>query len=214
MTDADLKKLERTTFRAAADTGLWDLLLASYLATFAIVLLLSGRLGDFWSSAILVPVCAGVYLIIRIIHTRVVLPRVGIIEVGSRRRTHLRRLSSIMLVVNLVAFALGIFAATRSAAGQDFPVPLVLSLTLLVGFSLAAFLLGIPRLFVYGVLVAGAPLVGEELFQRGYASHHGWPITFGVAAAIIFVSGLVRFWRILPRRMAGAEALPQEGSDE
>lgn len=214
MTDEDLKKTERATFRAAADTGLWDVLLASVFATFAFMPLLSDFLGDFWSASTLAPVCAVVYLIIRIIHTRVVVPRVGIIEVGAPRRTRLRRLSLIMLVVNLVAMALGIFAARRSGAGQEFPVHLLLSLTLLVGFSLAAFLLEIPRIFFYGVLVFGAPIVGEELFQRGYASHHGWPITFGVTAAIIFVSGLVRFWQVLPRRMHGAEALPQEGSDE
>jgi hypothetical protein len=117
-------------------------------------------------------------------------------------------------VVNLVALALGIFAARRSGAGQGFPAHLLLALTLLVGFSLGAFLLGIPRIFLYGVLVVGAPVVGEELFQRGYASHHGWPITFGVAAAIIFVGGMIRLWRILPRRMDGADALQPEGSDE
>jgi hypothetical protein len=215
VTDDDLKRVERSTFRAAADTGLWDTLLASVFAFLAIGPLLSGRLGDFWSSAVFVPVWAGVYLIIRIVHTRVVVPRVGIIEVGPRRRARLHRFVWIMVAVNVVAFALGIFAATRSTLGQDsetqFVYPLALALTLLSGFSLAAYFLEIPRLFFYGVLVAGAPLVGEGLFQRGYASHHGFPVAFGAAAAIIFVSGLVRFWRVLPRRMAGSEELPQGG---
>jgi hypothetical protein len=214
MTDDDLKKMERSTFRAAADTGLWDVLLASVFAVMAIAPLLSGRLGDFWASAVFWPVLAGVYLIIRIVHTRVVVPRVGVIEVGARRRARLYRFVLIMVVVNVVLLALGIYAFTRSTAGQGALVQLGLSVPLLLGFSLAAFFVGIPRLFFYGVLVGGASFVGEELFQRGYASHHGFPVAFGVAAAIICVSGLVRFWRVLPRKRAGSEELPWEGSDE
>lgn len=218
MTDDDLKRVERSTFRAAADTGLWDTFLASVFALFAIAPLLSSRLGDFWSSAIFLPVWAGVYLLIRLVHARVIVPRVGIIEVGSRRRARLRRFVWIMLAVNVVAFALGIFAATRPALGQN-PVtqsvyPLALAMTLLIGLSLAAYFLEIPRLFFYGVLAAVAPLVGEELFQRGYASHHGYPIAFGALAAIIFVSGLVRFWRVMPPRVAGSGELQHEGNDE
>jgi hypothetical protein len=210
--------VERSTFRAAADTGLWDVFLASIFALFAVAPLLSGRLGDFWSSVVFVPVWAGVYLMIRIVHSRVVVPRVGIIEAGPMRRARIRRFTSIMLVVNVVALALGIYAAARpmpEGVYLSLPVyPLALALVLLSGFSLAAYSLDIPRLFFYGVLVGGAPVVGEVLFRRGYASHHGFPLTFGIAAAVIFVSGLVRFWRVLPRRMAGSEELPREGGDE
>jgi len=218
VTDDELKRVERSTFRAAADTGLWDTLLASVFALFAIAPLLSGRLGDFWSSAIFLPVWAGVYLLIRLVHARVIVPRVGIIEVGSRRRARLRRFVWIMFAVNVVAFALGIFAATRSTVAQgsvpQIVYPLALAMTLLIGLSLAAYFLEIPRLFFYGVLAAVAPLVGEELFQRGYASHHGYPIAFGALAAIIFVSGLVRLWRVLPPRVAASGEVRQEGNGE
>jgi len=213
MNDDDLKRLERSSFRAAVDTGQWDVFLACVFAQFAIAPLLSSRLGDFWSSAVFLPVWAGVYLIIRIVHARVVVPRVGIIEVGPRRRARLRRFTWIMLAVNVGALALGMYAATRSAAGQVSHFHLVLPLVLLSGFSLAAYSLNIPRLFLYGVVVAAAPFVGEELFRRGWASHHGFPITFGVAAVIIFLSGLARFWRVVLRRMPVLGEVPQEPGD-
>lgn len=214
MADGELKRMERSTFRAAADTGLGDIFLASVFAIFAVAPFLSGRLGDFWSSAVFLPVWAGVYLVIRRVHARVVIPRVGIIEVGPRRRARLRRFTLIMLAMNIGALALGAYAASRSTAEQGSVFPLVLSVILLLGFSLAAYLLEIPRLFFYGVLLAGAPFVGEKLFQRGLASHHGFPITFGVAAVIILVSGLVRFRRVVPRRMPGSEELAQERGNE
>ena len=215
MTHDDLKRMERSTFRAAADTGLWDLLLASFIALWAIAPLLSVRLGDFWSSAIFVPVWAVIYLAIRGVHARVVVPRVGFIKIGPWRRARLRRFSLIMLLANVAAFAAGIYAASRPMAQWGFFLTQIgLPLAFLLGLSLAAYFLEIPRLFFYAVLLAGAPLVGEQLFQRGYASHHGFPLAFGVAAAVIFVSGLVRFQRILPRRMAGSEEKPENRFDE
>jgi hypothetical protein len=214
----DLKRVERSTFRAAADTGLWDTFLASFFALFAIAPLLSSRLGDFWSSAIFLPVWAAVYVLIRFVHARVIVPRVGIIEVGSRRRARLRKFVWIMFAVNVVAFAVGIFAATRSTVVQgsvtQIVYPLALAMTLLIGLSLAAYFLEIPRLFFYGVLAAVAPLVGEELFRRGYASDHGYPVAFGSLAAIIFVSGLVRFWRVLPPKVAAPGELQRGGKGE
>lgn len=44
MTITDLKVTERNAFRATADDGLWDLMIASVVAMFAIAPLLSGSL--------------------------------------------------------------------------------------------------------------------------------------------------------------------------
>jgi len=42
----DLQETERGTFRAAADLGIWDILIAAFLSMFAFAPLLSGRLGE------------------------------------------------------------------------------------------------------------------------------------------------------------------------
>jgi len=204
----ELKRLERKTFRAASDTGLWDLLLASIFAMFAIAPFLSPRLGDFWSSAVFLPFFGLVYLIIRVVHTRVVLPRVGFVEYGKERRARLQRLTRIMLAGNVVALAVGIYMLTRPNAGQGYLPVVAFSLILLLGFSLGAFYLNVPRLFFYGALAAVAPAVGEALFRRGFASHHGFPITFGLVSMIIVVCGLMRFRQVVLGRTPGSEALP------
>jgi hypothetical protein len=210
----DLRSMERSTFRAVADTGLADIFLASVFAVFAVAPLLSARLGDFWSTAVFVPVWACVYMLIRGIHARVVVPRVGIIEVAPPRRARLRRFTLVMLAMNVAALALGVYAANQPTAQQDSIPTVLFPMILLVWFSLIAYFLEIPRAFFYGVLLAAASVGGEMLFRRGYASHHGFPIAFGAAAGIIFVSGLVRFWRVVPRRIAGSEEPLQEHGDE
>jgi hypothetical protein len=202
MIDAELKRIERSTYRAAADSGLWDLFLATILAMFAIAPVLSVYLGDFWSSAVFVPVFAVVLLTIRVVNTRIIRPRIGVVEFARSRRRRIVVLTSVMVIVNIVALIAGVVVAFREPTLQGPIVPVSLSLVVLTGFSFAAFMLEIPRVFFYGVLLAAAPPIGEFLFSRGYASHHGFPVVFGTCALIIFASGIIRFIGFLPRRPA------------
>lgn len=208
----DLSLVERATFRATADSGLWDIFLASFFAMFAIAPLLSGRLGDFWSSAVFLPVWAAVYAVIRIVQARVVRPRIGSVRFAAPRRKRLATLAGVMLVLNCVALAAGIVAAGRAPTGGQWVFPIAFSLMLLVGFTLAGWLLQIPRLFLYGLTLAAAPAVGEVLWRRGLASHHGFPLVFGVCAAVILAIGIVRFIRFLPPR-PDTEGNPVPGSN-
>lgn len=214
MIDAELKRIERSTYRAATDSGLWDLFLASIVAMFAIAPLLSVYFGDFWSSAVFVPVFAVILLAIRVVNTRVIRPRIGVVEFARPRRQRLVQLSVVMVVVNVVALIAGVVVAFQEPTLQGPIVPLMLSLVVLTGFSFAAFMLEIPRVFLYGVLLAIAPPVGELLFVRGYASHHGFPVVFGACAVIIFGSGIVRFIQFLPHPPKTVGSSTEECADE
>ncbi len=198
MNAIDLRTEERNAFRSVTDTGLRDMMIASVVAMFAIAPLLSGRLGDFWSSAVFLPILAAVYLAIRFVHGRLIVPRVGQVQWGAVRMSRLRRLGVAMLLVNIAALVFGGVAfllAERGVTGPSvFSVPF--SLIVLVLFSLLAYAMSVPRYFVYGLVLAGGLPVGEWLFQQGYASHHGFPIVFGTAAAVIALIGLAKFTRI------------------
>lgn len=204
MDTTDLNAVERDAFRATADDGLWDLLIASVVAMFAIAPLLSGSLGDFWSSAVFLPVYVAVYLAIRLVRERFVAPRVGVVEYGPERKERLTRFGAVLLALNVIAVTLGgiAFLMFDSSVVDPIVFPIVLSLIVLAGSSLAAWQLGIPRLFLYGVMLALGPLIGEWLWRQGSVSHHGFPLVFGIAAAVIAVSGLVRFARVTRERPA------------
>jgi hypothetical protein len=192
MTD-DLAATERRTFRAAVDTGLWDILIASVVAMFAIAPMLSGTLGDFWSSAIFLPVWGGVYLIVRFLGARVVTPRVGVVRFGAHRQARLRRSGLVLAAVNVAALLAGVFAASRADTAGVWVFPMTFSLIVLVVFSLVAYATQIPRFFFYGAMLAVSPLIGEWLFRQGYALHHGFPVMFGLAATVIAVIGMTKF---------------------
>ncbi len=193
--EINLKVVERSAFRAAVDTGLWDVLIAAFVAMLPITSLLSGTLGDFWSPVVFLPVLGGTYLAIRFVQQRVVVPRVGQVRWGSYRKARLRRFTVAMLIVNLVALALGsvAFIATQRGAGDLWVIPTTFSVIVLLVFSLAAYSLNLPRLFLYGLLLAGGSLIGEALFRQGHVSHHGFPVVFGTAALVIATFGVIKF---------------------
>ena len=99
----DLIATERRTFRAAVDTGIWDLLIAGVVAMFAIAPGLSVTMGDFWSAAVFVPVWAVLYLVLWLVRTRLVVPRVGVVRFGADRQARLQTSGLILAAVNVVA---------------------------------------------------------------------------------------------------------------
>ena len=205
-----LKEAEKRVFRITYDDGLWDILLGCFFLVFAIAPFLSRSLGDFWSSAVFVPFWGMVFLVVRLIRKWVVVPRMGIVKLGRARKTKLMKLSIVMLVINVVAFILGIIAAMTVGSFPGQMPAIILGLTLLIGFSIAAYFLDFTRLYVYGLLVGLSPLIGEWLWTQGLASHHGFPITFGAAAGIMMLVGLSVFLRLLRDNPVPIEGMPME----
>jgi hypothetical protein len=200
----NLKSAERKAFQTTFEDGLWDVFIGCFALEFAIAPLLSGSLGDFWSSAIFLPFFGLAYLAIWLARKHVVAPRIGKARFGKVRVNRLRRFTIILVGVNVVLFVLGLLAAFAfgGASSGDSTLlgnllAVLLGLILLAGFSVAAHLLDFPRLYLYGALLFVATPVGEWLYRYHGAAHHGYPIVFGITAAIMIVTGLVLFVRLI-----------------
>lgn len=210
--EISLKEAERKAFRATYNDGLWDVLIGSFVLILAVAPLLSDRLGDFWSSVIFLPFWGLVYLAISLLRKHVVAPRIGAVQFSRARRTKLTRFTLVMVVANILALTLGI-AALVFTGMRGGPTLLVLfGLVWLVAFGLAGYLLDISRFYVYGLLLAIAPLVGEWLYNNAGATHHGFPITYGFVAGVMILVGVVLFIRLLVQTSPQAgDGLPGEG---
>jgi hypothetical protein len=203
-----LRDVEQKAFSMRYDDGLWDVLLGCVFLQFPIAIHLSPSLGDFWSSAAMLPFWALVWVAIWLVRKYVVDPRVGAMKPGPARRVKLARFTVVMLVANAVALLVGVAFALnyRSVPGQV--IGIVFGMLLLGGFSVAGYFLGIGRLYAYGLLVGLCPPVGEWLWSRGLAAHHGFPITFGTAAGVIILVGVGIFIRLLLQNPAHRDGLP------
>ena len=194
----DLRETELRSFRNAYDDGLWDVLVACFVAQFAVAPLLSPSLGDFWSSAIFVPVWLSAYALIWLIRRTVVSPRVGVVRLGAPRQRRLRRMTLLLLGLNLIAFIGGLLAAAQGPAA-GWAATIVFWLMVIALFSVMGYFLDTPRLYAYGLMLGAAVVIGEWLFREGYVAHHGYPVMFGLATIVIAAVGLARFVRLLSR---------------
>jgi hypothetical protein len=205
-----LKEAERKAFRMAYNDGLWDIFLGCFFLTFVIVLYLGPILGDFWSSVAQLPFWALVYLAIWLIRRYVVTPRIGAVKFGLARKVKLRKFSVVMLVINVVALILGFVAALNFGSVPGQMIGIIFGMILLLGFNIAAYFLDFNRLYVYGLLLGLSPPVGEWLWAHGYATHHGFPITFGTSAGIMILVGLAVFVRLLHDNPVPIDGIPSE----
>ena len=205
-----LKAAERKVFLTAINDGLTDIFVGCVFLMFAVVPLLSTRLGDFWGSMVFLPFWGLVYLAIWLLRKFVVLPRVGQVQFGQARKARLGKLTFVMLGINVVALILGILAAIFFSRVPGQLISLTFGLLLLAGFSLAAYSLDFNRLYVYGLFAGFAPPLGEWLYNSRLASHHGFPITFGAIAAGMILVGLILFLRLLRTYPLTLDGIPTE----
>ena len=192
----DLKEADRRVFATSFEDGLVDIFLSCFVLMFVLAPFFSVYIGDFWSSAIFLPFWGVIYLVIRWIRNQVIKPRSGVVKYGPRRIKKMTIFTGIMLILNVIFLILGMVAFFMPQ-GPGWTKTIPFSLMLLVSFSLAGYFLAVTRFYVYGLMLAGGFFLGEWLYQTYGVSHHGIPLVFGISAAIIFLTGLVKFFKFL-----------------
>lgn len=178
------------------EDGLWDVLIACFLLQFPISPSLSrAGLGDFWAAAVWLPFWLLAFWGVVAMKRRYVVPRIGQVEFGRHRMGRLRRGGWLMFAVGTMGLALG------ALSFLDFGGPAWIhvarfGLVVLIGASLGAWVLDFPLLYLYGVLMGIAPVIGEWL-RRSVGVRDGIPLAFGIVAAFVFAMGIARFVRFL-----------------
>ena len=185
-----LKDAERKVFTSRFQNGLWDIFIGCFLLQFSIAPLHSRTLGDFWSSVVFLPFYALVYLVLWLVRKYVIEPRVGIVKFGPKSVARMFKFNLVMVLALTFAFVLGILSFVQFDSIPGWIHTARFSLIFLIGFCIAAYTLDFSRLYIYGVLIALLPLIGEVLYVYLKAPHHGFPITFGITAGAIILTGL------------------------
>jgi hypothetical protein len=187
----NLQEADRQVFTAGFEDGLVDIFLASFVLMFAIGPFLSVYLGDFWSSAIFLPLWFMVFLVLRWIRIHVIRPRSGVVSYGPVRKKKMTVYVWIMLALNILFLIAGfVFSFMPTSPGWTRIIPFIAML--LICSTLAGYFLNITRFYVYGLMMAGGFFVGEWLYQTFGVAHHGYPIVFGISTGIIFLIGLIK----------------------
>ena len=208
--DADLKQIERRAYVSYFQDGLWDIVIGLVAAAWAVGPLLSDLgLSDLWVGAIFLPFSAVAYAIFWAGKRFVTRPRMGLVRFGPKRKARLTKILAVTTALLTVGLVVGIVASI-SGTTSGWVYPAAFCAVLLAGFSLGAYFLDFPRLYLYGALLALSLPIGEVLFRYAGVAHHGWPATFGVSAAVMLLIGVTLFARFVYKY-----PLPvQEGLDD
>lgn len=209
--EISLKETERKVFLTTFRDGLVDIAIGGFLLMFAIGPYMSPYLGDFWSTiAMFLPLWVLLFPTLWLIRKYVITPRVGSVKYGPWRVARIMRFNVVILIILVFALILGLLSAIEFNALPGWTHVARFSLVFLLTFSVAAYFLDFTRLYIYGTLIALAPLIGELLYQNLKVPHHGFPVTFGLAGAGITLTGiilLVRFLRDHPLQAGQSESL-------
>jgi hypothetical protein len=192
-----LKKAEKKVFSLATQDGLADVFLGCLFLGWAIAPFYSSTLGDFWSSAMLLPFWGLVMLGIWLVRRYIVKPRVGVVKFGKSRKTRLQWFIWVMLALNIIALIVGFWISLNAGTMSGRSATVIFGMISLVLFSTAGYFLDFHRLYVYGLLICLSPIVGEWIYANYGVSHHGFPITFGIASGVMLLTGLFIFIRLL-----------------
>lgn len=192
-----LKDAERKAFKSAFQHGLWDIFIGCFLLMFVIAPSLSRSLGDFWSSVVFLPFFVVVFVVLWLVRKHVIVPRVGIVEFGAWRKKRVIRFNIVMFLALTVAFVLSFLSLVQFDLIPGWIHIARFSLVFLIVFFVVAYFLDFTRLYIYGVLIALSPLIGEVFYVYLKVPHHGIPISFGISASLIILTGLVLFVRFL-----------------
>ncbi len=150
-----LSEVEQKVFLQSIGHGGWDLYLGLLLAAIGVSALAEDmRLGD--SSLWLVGIMAVAIALFYAAQVWIIRPRLGNVRFGARRKASLRSVGIIVgaaVLVGLLVWAIYAGAARIPRWTALFPVFLWVAVSL-GGFSLAAYLLGLPQQYLYGLLYA------------------------------------------------------------
>ena len=190
-----LKHVEREAFASQFEDGLWDVLIGTFLLMFVFALYLSESMGDFWSSFVQVLFCGLALGAVKLVKSRVVKPRSGMVTYGADRRAKLIKYNILLVVLLTVSLGLGILSAVVMSApwvhGVRFGV------VLLACFSVAGYFLDFPRLYLWGVMIGAGTFLSELLWQRYRLPHHGYQLVLGAISGVITVTGFALFAKFL-----------------
>jgi len=195
MKQESIESLEKQVFRLSTGHGGWDLYLGLLLAAIG-ASALAEDLGwgdsSIWLAAIMAVALAILYAVERLI----IRPRIGNVKFGVQRKANLRTVSVIIgsaLLVGLIVWVIYNSSSHVLQCVNILPVFLWIVVSL-SGFSLAAYLLGLPQLYLYGLLYA-VGFASLELIQIPVI--RVLPIL--VCGLFIIVMGIARFVRFLRR---------------
>lgn len=189
--NVNLKELEKKAFKSTFQDGLWDIQLGLVILGIALTAFIR---NDYF----LILYYAVIIVLFMAAKKFITLPRIGLVKFGKERKKSMNKLRLILVISVLFGLAMVLITKSGILSGiKGFPFGLIIvSLNVLIVFSLMAYFMDFERLYYYAVLVAVSFPMAGILEVNGLISNGSY--VFLVPSGIMVITGavlLIRFMR-------------------
>ncbi len=203
----DLSKIEKKSWQTFFDDGLLDILLGLLLLNFGVAPVIERVFGINY----LYPYILGLFAaeaIFFVAKKFLTVPRIGRVKFSKRRKQKKLKVSMVLIlsvVLGLVVYAL--FALDIVGNSAPFSWWIVLfCINAIVVFSVMAYFLDVPRLYLYGLFFGFSIMLAEYLDGLIEGPYNAL-IGFGVFGVVILAIGVALLAHFLQKYSLGREVL-------
>jgi len=198
----DLKTIEKNILKTAHQHGFFDMLIGFVVTGMAF--------GPFFREGLPSPYKYFLWPLILVIIAELLLfiiikfviqPRTGIVKPGPSLKSMRKKLFiviSIQFVIQLIFIILLVIGNGSGIQVEGIMFILIIGLFIIPLFTILAYLMKYPRLYLIGMLIWLAVFINELLYDLiDYRIR--WLLSYGIIGGIIFLIGLVIFIRFLKK---------------
>ena len=195
----DLKEIEKKAWKSCFQDGLWDIFLGLILLSFGISPFIEELTGIIYLISYITLLSIG-YIIFYGGKKYITIPRIGKVKFGPKRK--IKKIKVVIILAISVIFGLAAILLTQTDLipyNIDISIwGIIFSINALIVFSLLAYYLDFPRLYIYSIFFATSIFI-VETSRSHVGTTYDTLVGFGMFGVIVVLIGLLHLTRFVRR---------------
>lgn len=197
--EINLKEMEKKAWKSCFQDGLWDIFLGLIIVGFGIAPLIEEITGITYLISLIILLSLG-YIIFYSGKKYITVPRIGNVKFGPKRK--LKKIKVVVILAISVIFGIAAIVFTQTDLkpyNMDVSIwGIIFAINALIVFSLMAYYLDFPRLYIYSIFFAISIFIIETSSSH-VGSTYDNVIGFGMLGVVIVLVGILHLTRFVRR---------------
>ena len=195
----NLKEMEKKAWKSCFQDGLWDIFLGLILIGFGIAPFIEEITGVTYLISYIILLFLG-YILFYSGKKYITIPRIGNVKFGPKRKS--KKIKVVIILAISVIFGLAAISLTQTNLipyNIDISIwGIIFAINALIVFSLMAYYLDFPRLYIYSIFFAASIFIVETSSSH-VGSTYDTVIGFGMFGVVVVLVGLLHLTRFVRR---------------
>jgi len=209
----NLKEIEKRSYGAYFQTGIYDISFAVLILSFAIAPVIRDVIGRFYIPIVIIPAS----LIIVLGMKYLIVPRLGIVKFSEKRKSAKKKmriitvLSTATLTALLALTAAGVFPGFIGEVLSGVMFMLIIGIILVIFMGFIAYIMDFKNMLYYGLAI-GIGIPTSEFLYSVVGAPLDSLITFGTLGSLLLIYGIINLSCFLKKYPIPKEGMSYENS--